>query len=353
MAMRQILLLGGLISALALTASAPAQQPAAPPKLVQREITAPEVEVRSGPGPNLYATGKLRQGAQVLVVEGGSPAADWLAIKPPEGSFSWIDARYVKRQGQSTGFVDGNSNEPPVEVLAGSALLNKQPTVVAGSVPRGTTLVILGEPMRADNGSTMLPIQPTAREVRYIPAKAVEGSRPIPVATPGPAAGGAAPAAATAGLTLLAQADKAYGAGDYATAKRLYESAAVQPNSSNAEKSYCYSRLSQIEKTSPQPAANTTSMYNTTAASRDGPAAGPQWSNWGRLRKTQIRKDGQPVYVLEDAKGQPMVYAATGPNLTLESYVSREVCLYGQMSFWSDYVRANGMIVSHVALPPR
>ena len=50
---------------------------------------------------------------------------------------------------------------------------------------RGTALVILGEAMRADDGSSWLPIQPTAREVRYIPAKAVLGSREIPVPSPG------------------------------------------------------------------------------------------------------------------------------------------------------------------------
>jgi hypothetical protein len=353
--MRQALLLGGLLGTLGLAASAQAQQAPAPPKLVQMEITAPEAEVRSGPSPTLYVTAKLPRGAQVQVIEGGSQSPDWLAIKPPEGSFSWIDARYVKRQGQFAGFVDGNSSEPPVEVLAGSALINKKPDVVATSVARGTTLVILGEPMRADNGSSWLPIQPTAREKRYISAKAVMGSRPIPVA--GAVAGpvGAIPSAAAAGLSVKAQADRAFDARDYATARRLYEEAASRGD--NAEKSYCYGRLSQLDRLGPQAgAANTTSLYTTTSATRTGPgdATGLQWSTWGRLRKTKILNNGQPVYVLEDGKGRPLLYAATSSNLTLESYVNREVCLYGQVSYWTNnYVRANGMTVSHVALPPR
>jgi hypothetical protein len=57
------------------------------------QITADDVLVRSGPGTNHYACGKLNKADKVTVV--GS-LFGWSRIVPPAGSFSWIHARYLQ-----------------------------------------------------------------------------------------------------------------------------------------------------------------------------------------------------------------------------------------------------------------
>src|SRR5438093_11253586 len=74
-------LLGGL-AVLFIAARAVLAEP------TKASIATPEAIVRSGPSPEFYATGKLRQGDAVRVV--GEEVTGWLAIVPPAGSFSWI-----------------------------------------------------------------------------------------------------------------------------------------------------------------------------------------------------------------------------------------------------------------------
>ncbi len=64
-----------------------------PPFPYVAEITGDTVNVRSGPGTNYYACGKLKKNDRVTVV--GSHFS-WSRIVPPPGNFSWISRRYVK-----------------------------------------------------------------------------------------------------------------------------------------------------------------------------------------------------------------------------------------------------------------
>lgn len=57
-------------------------------------INADEVYVRSGPGQSYYPTDKLRQGQEVDVYR--HDPGGWYAVRPPEDSFTWISARYLK-----------------------------------------------------------------------------------------------------------------------------------------------------------------------------------------------------------------------------------------------------------------
>ena len=57
-------------------------------------ITSDEVYVRSGPGQSYYPTDKLKAG-QVVEVYRHDPGG-WYAIKPPEGSFSWVSGRFLQ-----------------------------------------------------------------------------------------------------------------------------------------------------------------------------------------------------------------------------------------------------------------
>jgi len=61
-------------------------------------VTADEVPVRSGPGPTFYATGMLGLGEEVEVYR--REAGGWLAIRPPAGSFCWVEAAALQTTDQ-------------------------------------------------------------------------------------------------------------------------------------------------------------------------------------------------------------------------------------------------------------
>lgn len=339
------------------------------PQRVQQRIMVAEVEVRSGPSLSYYPTSKLRQNEPVVVLGPASQDPRWLRIEPPRGSFSWIEERYVRREGIYAYVTEGEE----VPVLVGSALVDKKPTVEGAKVKKGTLLVVVGEPL-SDGTSRWLPIQPTEHEVRYLPAEAVAGSETIPLPPRGapanPAASGGSVAQASPASevrALIQQADSAYRARDYATASRLYEAAARAPQSSYADKAYCYTQLAQLSQqpvSAARPAATATQALSPTAtssfssgssgsSSAANPATAGQWSPWGRLRKTAIAKEGRPVYVLEDAHGHPLIYAVAYPGMTLDPHVGKFLTLYGSVEYWSDqYMRTNLMTVSQVAIQP-
>ena len=83
-----------LMTCCVLGTPAPGAEPAFP---YTADVSVEEVEVRCGPGWEYYATQCLARSAQVEVYR--HEPGGWLAVRPPEGSFSWISARHVKRDG--------------------------------------------------------------------------------------------------------------------------------------------------------------------------------------------------------------------------------------------------------------
>ncbi len=82
------------------------------------EVTADNVNLRSGPGTNYYRCGKLNKTDRIKVV--GSQFS-WSRVVPPEGSFSWISKQYVQvdPNNSAIGTVTGDA----VRVYAGSELI--------------------------------------------------------------------------------------------------------------------------------------------------------------------------------------------------------------------------------------
>src|SRR5438034_2131868 len=58
-------------------------------------IAADKTEIVAGPGHRFYATERLARGTKVEIYR--EEASGWLAIRPPEGSFSWVPADFVER----------------------------------------------------------------------------------------------------------------------------------------------------------------------------------------------------------------------------------------------------------------
>lgn len=249
--MRPVRYVGGLSLLLALAAAARGQT--APGEAT---ISQAEVEVRSGPSQMFYPTGKLRRGDRVKVVreeEGG-----WLAISPPPGSFSWINARFLDRAGRQ-GIVHGD--EVPLRV--GSELSSAPPRVERFKAKGGTQVVVLDSRQNYDEDGGWVPIAPVPQEVRYIPADAVKAAPAVqasvsgsaPLSPPAPSAGyGAPPAPGTD--PLWSQAEQAERAGQTAEAIRLYnELGRKVANTDHNLSIQCYNRSHYLQERLRAPAA--------------------------------------------------------------------------------------------------
>jgi hypothetical protein len=277
------------------------------------------VEVRSGPTMEYYPTSKLSFGEKVLVIRESKDQPGWYAIKPPVGSFSWVNGKYVKVADQRTGVVESDSGQVPV--LPGSSVINKEPNVESVKIANGFLVTLLDRPMQV-SGQTWYPIAPPPHEVRFIPKDAVMPPQTATVAPP-----------------------------SWSRTPDSFNPAASYPQSN-------WSATGQLASSSGNQRVGTPASYSQQPQSpwtqHNGVAPQPpQWSNWGKLRRTGFPdKDGQPMYVLEDRAGRPILYATSAPGTSLRNYIDQTVCLYGAISYRSDgYQRTHYMTASHVATP--
>lgn len=127
-----------------------------------------DVYVRSGPGDRFYPTGKLKQGTKVRVIR--KDFGGWLMILPPPGSFSWIRAEYIDREGQGSGVVNTDS----VVVRVGSSFSDIR-DVEQRRLSRGDRVEILDEATLDTDGVPikMFKIRPPEREYRWISGQAI------------------------------------------------------------------------------------------------------------------------------------------------------------------------------------
>lgn len=125
--------------------------------------------VWSGPGSKHYPTMKLNRGDRVTVRR--HDPGGWCMISPPEGSFSWVRAAHVKRDGADRGSLIANR----VFVHTGSSLNSGDFTTVQADLSKGDAVEILGEKdFQFDDGrQLMLKIRPIKGEWRWIPRKSI------------------------------------------------------------------------------------------------------------------------------------------------------------------------------------
>lgn len=122
-----------------------------------------EVFARSGPGQERhYATIKLPPGEKVHVLR--KDPGGWYMIAPPPGSYSWIIARYVQRNGPQ-----GTVTENGVVVRVGAAN-SSQRDVEQVRLNKGDLVEIIGEQaLDSDKGRDLwLKIKPPRGEYRWV-----------------------------------------------------------------------------------------------------------------------------------------------------------------------------------------
>ncbi len=125
-------------------------------------VTEAEAYVRSGPGQKYYPTQQLPEGFAVEVYR--HDANGWCAVRPPEGSFSWISARQVRIENQTVGEV---ADEGVVTRIGSS--LSPARSVVQVLLPRGERVELLaGLP---NDNPDWLRVAAPAGEFRWVAAK--------------------------------------------------------------------------------------------------------------------------------------------------------------------------------------
>ena len=125
----------------------------------------------SSPGEeNAYITGYIKSG-DLLEVFLRTPDG-WCAVRPPEGSFSWINADFVSQTASDIGTVVSPDPAKEVPVRVGAASILKSSDVQVG-LHNGQQVRILGEQTLTGN-KTWLKIAPPRGEFRWIPVASLE-----------------------------------------------------------------------------------------------------------------------------------------------------------------------------------
>jgi hypothetical protein len=349
-----------------------------------RIVTTPQAQVWCGPSMSdgLYPTNQLRQGDRVQVereLESG-----WLVIRPPAGSFSWINNRFVQYiSAKYANYVvtyDGHD----VPVLVGSSLKTERPNKIGVKLPRGAQVRVVGRAMTDEEG-TWLPIEPPEGEVRYLRKESVAkpGTTPQTIAAK-------ASVPPPDGDTLWRDAEKADRAGRLADAARLYRLAGdanLSINPSRADEAYRRAhwieqansgintpagslyypdgQTSQIPaNTTPYslpsnsigtnairpidnvPPGTTNGLLVSTQATPTSGVANQTYYEKGRLQRA-FKNEVNRRYHLLDEQGRPFRSVIAGPGVDLTRYEQHNVELWGNLSY--DYERRNYlMTVTHV-----
>jgi hypothetical protein len=163
-----------------------------------------KAEVRNGASNKFDVTNELERGTQVEILE--EMPGDWLKIKPPAGSISYVSDRLLDTPRPDGSMLICALENSSVPVYPGFAIRRGRTKVVSTHLKRGEIVVPRGEPV-TDSDSIWLPIDPPPSEVRFIHRSALDiktGTEILRVA----GSGGTAGATATTPTSKLPSANR-------------------------------------------------------------------------------------------------------------------------------------------------
>ena len=378
--MRPGWVLGGLTLFAALGSSVRAEYEAV--------VVVPQVEVRSGPSPAFYPTSRLRSGDRVTLISDAPQNRDYLAIKPPADSFSWIKRNAIGITSGQKAIVQ--QDDTPIRV--GSRLDGRPPIVEWFKLAKGTPVTLINLPGASDEQGAWVPIYPAAKEVRYIPMSAVkkadtataaapplnQGFAPMPSGTPAtttanswssaiataPTQSQQPSAAPPSQVQLMPGNPPVYSQGSYCPPQTSW---ACQPRTWNGAPAparptsqYTYAADGQVRVAQAPPPAYQAPMQPAPASYRPpaaqpappvyqaaAPAATEQMVGPGWLRKAGRTLEERPTYVLETTQGYPLIYVHAAAGLNLDNFIGKRVNLAGPVYYRGDlrtwYITVNSV----------
>jgi len=132
-------------------------------------ITTDDVYVRSGPGQTYYPTDKLEAGQEVEVYR--HDPGGWYAIRPPQGSFTWVSARFLRPGVDNLAVV----TDDRVAARVGSAFSDIRDVIQVRLHKAEVVEVLDRKRSEADSGETMwYKIAPPSGEFRWVFGKYVD-----------------------------------------------------------------------------------------------------------------------------------------------------------------------------------
>jgi SH3-like domain-containing protein len=130
-----------------------------------------DVYVRSGPGQNYYATDKLKRGQQVEVYR--HDPGGWCAIRPIEGSFTWVSGRFLKPTKHHLAVV----TDEGVAARVGSRFGDTR-DVIQVRLRKGEVVEVLETPTNEGRGIPWYKIAPPSGEFRWVSSKYLDAQYP-------------------------------------------------------------------------------------------------------------------------------------------------------------------------------
>ena len=152
------------------------------------EVAAGALDVFDEPDPAAYATGRLRRGDRIKVVDVHVGPGGWLTIEPPEGAFDWVEE-------SALGATDG-ANRAKIRALRATVRSGNPAARMPGPprtvLERGAVVRLLDrDPLTVGQGSsarTWRAVAPLPDEVRYVRAagarRLIEPSGAAPAPAP-------------------------------------------------------------------------------------------------------------------------------------------------------------------------
>jgi len=136
----------------------------------EARVIVPGAAVHSGPGENFYATETLAQGVTVEVYR--EHPSGWLAIRPPDGSFSWVAGRDLTLQEDGLAEITEDSAASRI-----GTQLGEERNAVQVRLKQGEVVEVIGED--TIEGVTWYKIAPPAGEFRWMHSSNVEQMGPL------------------------------------------------------------------------------------------------------------------------------------------------------------------------------
>jgi len=354
---------------------------AAPRTAVVKVDKAP---VRSGASEKFDITNELPRGTTVEIVE--ELPGGWLKIKPPRGSFSWVNMNFLDRAAADGSiYVYAPLKEMTAPVFPGSEVIrDRRPTTVGTRLKHGELVVARGEPMQGPDGF-WLPIEPPASEVRYLHQSAVDA--PTGTTVTSVSARESAPAAATGPLPApkypsansprtpeeeWKEAALAEYVGNHAAAIEMYEALArkvqhTHPHIAQGAIQRASALRAKIAQPTPSAASAPTTLRSATLVGTAPRAVEeirstltgekPRPGTYkARLARAGWAIDRRPTYrieVLLNGIYQEAGYAISGnPSIQLEPWIGQEVEVSGTI-WYHGAARRNVISVTSIRAASR
>jgi hypothetical protein len=355
-------------------------------------IVADDTYVRSGPGENYYPTNKLNAGTQIEVYR--HDPGGWYAIRPPEGSFSWIGKRHLRPTRDGLAEVVGEQ----VAVRVGTQLTDRRDAVQI-RVQRGEIVELLDRPKSGGSdrsGDVWCKVSPPAGEFRWVYGGDVDDRRPRKDKDSGQSPKDAAASATAAAKPtewaaakppeappsstrprpsddfqkqfddintefsiMLAEEPRTWNCRDLGRrAQTLLDQAQTAVERGQARmlvnriaQSEDVQRRSQTLNTAPAALDRHVQMASTAGSVRGARARGDsgdgRFDGVGRLARVQQSKVGAPRYALVDDQGNVMIYVSPAPGVAMQPYVGHEVGINGVRGFIAEQ-NADHLTAKHV-----